>query len=48
VLVKHIGFSFSDVCQLTFIERHAFLKFFQEEQERQKEELKKAQNKSRG
>jgi len=44
VLVKHIGFSFRDVCQLTFLERLAFLEILQQENEKQKEDLKKIQS----
>jgi hypothetical protein len=43
VLIKHVGLSFFDVCQLTFIERKIFLDFFKEETEKRKEEMKNIQ-----
>ena len=44
VLVKHVGFSFRDVCQLTYIERRDFLEILNKENEKQKEDLKKIQS----
>lgn len=46
-LVKHCGFSYSDVRQLTYLERADFLAMLKEENERRKEEMKKIQSKGK-
>ena len=47
ILVKHLGFSFTDVGRLTYLERLDFMELYQEENEKRKEELKKIQSKGK-
>tara|TARA_R110000851_G_scaffold55008_4_gene129360 strand:- start:610 stop:783 length:174 start_codon:yes stop_codon:yes gene_type:complete len=44
-LIKHLGFSLTDVYGLTLIERNTYIKFFNEENEQQKADMEAARNK---
>jgi hypothetical protein len=47
ILVKHINFSFEDVKGLTLLERMDYIKLYNEERQREKEEIDKVKSRNR-